>query len=218
MKILKFFGAVILLLSLQACIVKSIQPFYVGEAVSFEKSLLGKFTDNKQGEWEIMSFKEAFEKDNSDPSKYSKDDLKALKKYNQAYVVNQVKKEKEAAFLVVPFKVYNETFLDFTPIAFDDSESNSLAMQHLLKTHSVAKMTRLENNVIQLQWLDEKPISELFNKGQLKLKHETVGVDETLVLTATSEELYQFLQKFVKSDIEDKWKDSETYNLTPLGN
>ncbi len=218
MKILKFFGVVILLLSLQACIVKSIQPFYVSEAVSFEKSLLGKFTDNKQGEWEIMSFKEAFEKDNSDPSKYSKDDLEALEKYKKAYVVNQIKKEKEAAFLVVPFKVYNETFLDFTPIAFDDSESNALAMQHLLKTHSVAKMNRLENNAIQLQWLDEKPISELFNKGQLKLKHETVGVDETLVLTATSNELYQFLQKFVKSDIEDKWKDSETYNLTPIGN
>ncbi|MGF1555424.1 hypothetical protein [Paucihalobacter sp.] len=218
MKILKFFGVVILLLSLQACIVKSIQPFYVSEAVSFEKSLLGKFTDNKQGKWEIMSFKEAFEKDSSNPSKYSKDDLEALEKYKQAYVVNKVKKEKEAAFLVVPFKVYNETFLDFTPIAFDDSESNSLAMQHLLKTHSVAKMNKLENNAIQLQWLDEKPISELFNKSQLKLKHETVGVDETLVLTATSNELYQFLQKFVKSDIEDKWKDSETYNLTPLGN
>lgn len=218
MKILKFFGVVILLLSLQACIVKSIQPFYVNEAVSFEKSLLGKFTDNKQGEWEFMSFKEAFEKDNSDSTKYSKDDLEALETYKQTYVVTQINKEKEATFLVVPFKVYNDTFLDFTPIAFDDSESNSLAMQHLLKTHSVAKMNKLENNVIQLQWLDEKPISELFNKGQLKLKHETVGVDETLVLTATSNELYQFLQKFVKSDIEDKWKDSETYNLTPIGN
>lgn len=218
MKILKFFGIVLLLLCLQACIVKSIQPFYVSEAVSFDKSLLGKFTDNKQGEWEIMSFKEAFEKDNSDPSKYSKDDLEALEKYQQAYVVNQVKKEKEAAFLVVPFKVYNETFLDFTPIAFDDSESNSLAMQHLLKTHSVAKITRLENNVIQLQWLDEKPISELINKGQLKLKHETVGVDETLVLTATSKELFQFLQKYIESDLEDKWKDSETYNLTRILN
>lgn len=218
MKILKFVGVVMILLSLQACIVKSIQPFYVSEAVSFEKSLLGKFTDNKQGEWEIMSFKEAFEKDNDDVKKHSKEDIEALKKYYQAYVVNQVKQEKEATFLMVPFKVYNETFLDFTPIAFDDSDNNSLVMQHLLKTHSVAKMTRLENNVIQLQWLDEKPINELLNKGQLKLKHETVGVDETLVLTATSEELYQFLRKFVKSDIEDKWNNSETYNLTPVGN
>jgi hypothetical protein len=217
MKVIKQVMLLALILVMQSCIVKSIQPFYTNESISFEPSLLGNFTDNKNGSWEILSFKEAFEKDNNDVKKYSKEDIEALKKYNQAYVVNQSKNEKEAAFLVVPFKVENEIFLDFTPIAYDDSDSNPLALQHLLKTHSVAKLNKQKDGVIELQWLDEKPIEELLKNEQLKLKHERVGVDETLVLTASSQELYQFLVKFVKSNLENKWNDSETYKLTPVG-
>jgi hypothetical protein len=217
MKVLKTILFLALFLVIQSCIVKSIQPFYTSEAISFEPSLLGKFTDNKKGNWEILSFKQAFEKDSPDPKKYSKDDLDALKKYKDAYVINQTKNDKEATFLVVPFKVENHIFLDFTPIAYDDSDSNPLALQHLLKTHSVAKLNKHKDGVIELQWLDEKPIEELLKKEQLKLKHERVGVDETLVLTASSEELHQFLVKFVKSNLENKWNDSETYKLTPVG-
>jgi hypothetical protein len=217
MKITKHFSLVIVLLMLQSCIVKSIQPFYINEAVSFEPSLLGKFNDNKNGTWEILSFKQAFERDSPDPEKISQDDLDALKKYKETYVINQTKNEKEATFLVVPFKVENHIFLDFTPIAYDDSDSNPLALQHLLKTHSVAKLNKQKDGTLELQWLDEKPIESLLKNEQLKLKHERVGVDETLVLTATSQELYQFLVKFVKSDLENKWNDSETYKLTPVG-
>lgn len=217
MKVTKHFSLVIVLLMLQSCIVKSIQPFYINEAVSFEPALLGKFNDNKNGTWEILSFKQAFEKDNADPEKISQDDLDALKKYKETYVINQTKNEKEATFLVVPFKVENHIFLDFTPIAYDDSDSNPLALQHLLKTHSVAKLNKQKDGTLELQWLDEKPIESLLKNEQLKLKHERVGVDETLVLTATSQELYQFLVKFVKSDLENKWNDSETYKLTPVG-
>jgi hypothetical protein len=217
MKVTKHFSFVIVLLMLQSCIVKSIQPFYINEAVSFEPALLGKFNDNKNGSWEILSFKEAFEKDSPDPKKHSQDDIDALKKYKQTYVINQTKNEKEATFLVVPFKVENHIFLDFTPIAYDDSDSNPLALQHLLKTHSVAKLNKQKDGTLELQWLDEKPIESLLKNEQLKLKHERVGVDETLVLTATSQELYQFLVKFVKSDLENKWNDSETYKLTPVG-
>lgn len=216
MKNLKYLICLLAALALQSCIVKSIQPFYITEAVSFDNSLIGKFTDNKNGKWEVMSFKQAFEKDNSDSSTYSKDDLEALKKYKSTYVINQIKNEKEATFLVVPFKVGNDILLDFTPIAYDDSDSNPLALQHLLKTHSVAKLNK-QDGVFEIQWLDEQPILDLLNNEQLKLKHEIVGVDETLVLTATSQELYQFLGKFVKSDLKNKWNDSETYKLTPVG-
>jgi hypothetical protein len=217
MKTIKLFLGLILLLGLQSCIVKSIQPFYTNEAISFEASLIGNFTDNKKGNWEILSFKQAFEKENTDTTKYSKDDLQALKKYKEAYVVNQSKNGKEATFLVVPFKVENYIFLDFTPIAYDDSDSNSLALQHLLKTHSVAMLSKQKNGIFDIQWLDEQPIRDLLNNEQLKLKHERVGVDETLVLTASSNELYKFLIKFVKSNLENKWNDSETYKLTPVG-
>lgn len=216
MKTLRFLGIAFLFISLHACIVKSIQPFYTDKAVSFDPSLLGKFTDNKQGTWEVLSFQQAFEKDQPDAAKYSKDDKEALKKYGQAYVIKQIKKEKEALFLAVPFKVESELFLDFTPIMYDDSDANTLALQHLLKTHSVAKLNKLENEVLQLQWLDETPLSELLKTGQIKLKHEIVGIDDTLILTATSDELFKFLQKFEKSDIENKWKNAETYSLTRI--
>lgn len=217
MKAVKHLSLLALLLVMQSCILKSIQPFYTSDVVSFDSSLLGNFTDNKNGNWEILSFKEAFDKDNKDANKYSKEDIEMLKKYNQAYIVSQTKKERRVTFLGVLFKVENDLFLDFTPIDYDDNNSNPLALQHLLKTHSVAKVNKQKEGVIELQWLDEEPIEELLKKEQLKLKHERVGVDETLVLTASSKELHQFLVKFVKSNLEKKWVDSRTYKLTPVG-
>ena len=50
---------------------------------------------------------------------------------------------------------------------------------------------------------------------KLRLKHEITGLDEDLVLTASSQELYNFLKKFMSSDFDDKWDNDDIYTLTP---
>ena len=113
----------------------------------------------------------------------------------------------------MPFKIDEQLFMDFIPFDYEDI-SNDLVSQHLLRTHSVAKIDKVEDGKLNITWLDEGRLTDLFDNNQLKLKYETVGLEESFVLTATSEELYKFLQKYMKADIENKWQSSEEFTLT----
>lgn len=200
-------------LILNSCIVKSLQPFYINESIEYQNELIGEWTDQNQGTWNVISFKEVFEKDNPDKSKVSKEDLEAYNKYKKGYFVEYVKKENEVLFIAMPFKIEENVFIDFIPFHYEDENINSLAAQHLLKTHSVAKLEISDKTNIHLKWLDEDKLGALYNNNQIQLKHEIIGLDESFVLTASSEELYRFLKKYNNSDIENKWNTRDEVKL-----
>ena len=116
----------------------------------------------------------------------------------------------------MPFKVNEHLFLDFTPFEYEDDALNPLVAQHLLKTHSVAKVDLNPDGSIKLSWLSEEVVNPLFNENKIRLKHEKTGVSEDLILTATREELHAFLVKFMKSDLEKKWDKDDMYTLTSV--
>lgn len=200
-------------LLLNSCIVKSLQPFYTSESLEYQKNFIGEWKDNSKGVWNIVSVKEVFEKDNPDKSKVSKEDFDTYNKYKSGYFVEYVKNGDEAVFVAMPFKIDEHVFVDFIPFHYEDENINSLAAQHLLKTHSVAKLETLDNKNIELSWLDEDKLKKLYKNNQIQLKHENIGLDESFVLTASSEELYQFLKKYLNSNIEDKWNTRDTVKL-----
>ena len=128
----------------------------------------------------------------------------------------------EAYFIAMPFKVDNHLFLNFTPFYFEENDLNGMVAQHLLKTHSAAKVdfnkdgsNFNKDGSIKLSWISESVIKRLFDEQKIRLKHETVGINEDLVLTASSEELYSFLKKFMSSEIENKWDKDDIVTLNP---
>lgn len=201
------------LVLLNSCIVKSLQPFYTEESIAFQKYFVGEWKDNKNSNWEVVSLKEEFKKDNKDQSELSAEDKEIFEKYKDGYLVTYTKKEKEAVFIAMPFKIGDQVFMDFIPFDYENL-SNDLVSQHLLKTHSVAKFDVLEENKeVKISWLDEDRLKSLYDNNQIQLKHEVIGLDEAFVLTASSEELYEFLKKYMASTIKDKWKSSNEYTL-----
>ncbi|GGI57315.1 hypothetical protein [Winogradskyella haliclonae] len=203
------------LLLFSSCIVKSIQPFYVKNEIKYDAALVGNWTDNKNGDWEVLSFEDEFKKENEEGVKLSAEDLKVYDSYKNGYFIKYTKKESEALFMGIPFKVNEHLFIDFAPFEYESDELNKLVGQHLLKTHSTAYVQHNEDKSITLKWLSEKAIGALFKQDRLRLKHEKIGLDEDLVLTASSEELHNFLKKFMASDFEDKWDSDDIYTLKP---
>ena len=201
------------LVVLNSCIVKSLQPFYTTESIAYQKDFVGKWIDNKKHTWEVISFKKAFLEENK-TSKISEEDKAIFEKYKEGYFVALTKKDEESVFLTMPFIVDGQLFMDFIPFNYEDL-TDDLVSQHLLNTHSVAKIDKEENN-LKITWLDEDRLKDLFKKDLLKLKHETVGFDESFVLTASSEELHRFLKKYINSNIENKWESSEKFILTKV--
>ena len=210
--------ALILLTSVllfSSCVVKSLQPFYNSEDLSYNEKLIGTWTDQKNDIWTVTSVKEEFVKNQKEGGKPSEDDLKAFETYKDGYIINYTKKNSEALFIAMPFKVNEYLFVDFTPFEYGSNELNGLAAAHLLTTHSTAYVEMNEDGSITLKWLSEKAINNLMKENKLRIKHEKTGINEDLVLTAPSEELHNFLKKFMKLDFDSKWDNDDVYTLKP---
>ena len=137
MKARILYGLLVLIL-LNSCIVKSIQPFYTKDSLKYNAQLLGEWKDQRNSSWSIVSFKTEWEAENQDPTKLMKEDLEAFENYKEGYVISYERSKKEALFVGMPFMVNKHLFLDMTPLEYENEDLNSLATQHLLKTHSTA--------------------------------------------------------------------------------
>lgn len=174
------FLCVLMIALLQGCIVKSLHPFYLKTDVVYKSELISTWVDQDGHKWKISPL-------NENPD---------------AYEMVFTKDGKETVFLVHLFSLNGNLFFDFRPLASDGS-MNELFEMHLLPSHSVAKVGKLTNEVVEIKWFNEEWLHHLFSQNRIKISHEVIhdensGKDEdkTYVLTASTEELRKFLIKF----------------------
>ncbi|MGM5470217.1 hypothetical protein ACS386_08065 [Flavobacteriaceae bacterium LMO-SS05] len=218
MKTLKSFSIfIILALILSSCVVKSLHAFYTQNLLYFEQMFIGNWQDSEQANWTVLPFKEVILKENQkeNPSELSKDELNLYNKYQKGYVVYFEKDSTKTTFLAMPFKINDQLFLDFTPIEDREIErsNNNFYRMHLINTHSLAKLDFDSKNSASVKWLDQDKLEALLKEDKIKIKHEKVGFDETILLTASSEELIKFIEKYMSSQDEDKWKTDVEFDL-----
>mgnify|MGYP000574944232 CR=1 FL=1 len=203
------------ILLLSSCVVKSLNPFYTKETISFDKKFLGEWKDSDKGKWTIVSFEKEFKKDLGS-EKMKEDDLKLFNEYKNSYYVQRKHKGREALFLATPFKINNQTFLDFYPLEFQDDVDNLLE-GHLIYTHSLVKYDVNKNGEMEVKWLDEKKIEKLFKEKKIKIKHQIAGVQkDKYLLTASSKELQKFIKKYMSSNDSEKWNTSTKFTLSKI--
>lgn len=207
----------VLALLLSSCVVKSLHAFYTQELLYFEQKFIGNWQDSEKAHWSVLPFKEVILKENhkENVSELDKDDLKLYNNYKEGYVVYFEKDSTKSTFLAMPFKINNQLFLDFIPIEDKESEQshNDLYRMHLINTHSLAKLDMDSKDEASIKWLDEDKLKALLDGDKIKIKHEKVGFDETVLLTASSEELVKFIEKYMGSEDEEKWKTDLEFDL-----
>jgi len=209
------------LLLFTSCVIKSLHPFYTHGTIYFEKTFIGNWEDTSNGKWEVLPYQEAvlkeMKKDNEFKSldEFNESDLKMYNKYKNGYIIYFEKDSTRTSFLTIPFKINNQLFLDFSP--YEDKESNeldnSLYQMHLVGMHTLAKFDVTSENEINIKWFSSNKLAQLLNEDKIKIKHEEVGLTETTLLTASSEELGEFIKKYMVSKDEDKWKTDVEFNL-----
>jgi len=205
------------LLLLNSCIVKSLFPFFTKDTVQFEKLFLGVWQDSKEdnNQWIISSVKdisaiEKAKKTNPD----SAEDLEFYDNYKNGYYAayQEEKENRTSIFLVVPFKLKNQLFLDFTPL-IDDKNMNSLVSYHIAPTHSLAKFDISNNNNVSIKWLSSEKVENLITSDKIRIKHEKLSPNNEHILTAPSDELQKFITKFMVSGDKNKWETDVEFNL-----
>jgi len=215
MKTIKSFSLfTVFALLLTSCIVNSLHPFYTNDVLYYEPKFEGNWVDNDNGVWNVKPFNEVFKELEKD---LDKETFERYNKYNNiSYIVSYEKDSAKAGFLVVPFKIKNQTFLDFSPI--EDNESlkgvNSLYSNHLIYSHSLVKLDMDSKDKISIKWLDSDKLEALMKANKIKIKYEKIGVDDDVVLTASSEELVKFIEKYMNSEDEKKWETRTEFSLS----
>ncbi|GAB7255704.1 hypothetical protein [uncultured Polaribacter sp.] len=222
------------LLMFTSCVVKSLNPFYTKETISFDENFIGEWEDSKKGNWKVIKFENVFlsnAKKNWEPKfvngyldnkveiskkNLSKEDKKLYAVYKDSYYILRENKNKKVAFIATPFKINNQTFLDFIPIDIQDNIDNLLE-SHTIYTHSLVKYDLRNNGEIEVRWLDEDKVEALFKEKKIKIKHEKIGIiDDKYLLTAKPEELQRFIKKYMASNDSEKWETSTKFTLSRL--
>ena len=218
MKTVKSFTILfVLALLLTSCVVKSLHAFYTKDILYYEPKFVGQWSDTDKGSWDIQPFKEVILKDNhkANYSDLDNDEKRMYNDYKDGYVVYYSKDSTKTTFLAMPFKINNQLFLDFTPIEDRESEKekNDLYQMHLIKTHSLAKLDFDSSDSASIKWLDQDKLEALIKEDKIKIKYEKAGFDETILLTASSDELVKFIEKYMNSEDKEKWKTDIEFSL-----
>ncbi len=107
----------------------------------------------------------------------------------------------------MPFKIKGQIFLDFTP--FEVKFGSDLAEMHLVGIHTFAKLDT-KGDTVELRWLSELVLEELFEQKKIRISHEKIGIDKKdILLTASSEELQKFIAKYMGSEGGKDWGSSD---------
>jgi hypothetical protein len=175
------FPLVVASVVLSGCLVTSVCPFYTDKDLTFDKALIGRWTNAKEaGEhWK-------FEKDGE-----------------KAYQLSYSNDSSTSVMQARMFKLGGQTFLDLFSAETKDIQPPPIPAHFLLRADVDASTVGLTplNYEWLVQWLEKNPKD---------LRHHIIRTGENpddirLVLTADTAELQQFIVKHLKT--EDAWKE-----------
>jgi hypothetical protein len=188
----------VVLCAVTGCIPTSINPLYTGEDLVFDPALIGVWRGEGDAK-ETWAFEKAGDKD-----------------YKFVYTEEDGKTGQFEAHLL---KLGTTRFLDFFPDESGIEEMNRSGFYkvHLLRTHSFLKVTQI-GPALQMAPLDLKWLREFLGKYPNAIRHQKIGEgdDAQIVLTGSTPELRQFVEKHLKTEgafgelINLKRKQSET--------
>lgn len=168
----------------------TLHPIYNDKTLIFKEELIGKWMDD-DGLWQ---FKRAGEKE------YELrifDDEKELGRFS-AHMVG----------------IEGLMFLDLYPDSEPLEELDDFYKIHILPVHTFMKVDRIDPN-LQLRMVDYEKIGKMLEDNPNLIKHEVVD-DDRIVLTASTEELQNFIVEHVDTLFYDSNDSSDLIRLEPL--
>jgi hypothetical protein len=165
----------ILVLGMTSCFVLSVHPLYFEKDLVFESGLVGTWGEKEH------------EKDLSELWIFKKSGDKSYR------LIVRDEEEGEGKFEAHLLKLGNHMFLDLYP---EEPETGSeFYNMHVIPAHSFLRVS-LEGHVLRLALFDLDWLKKNIEQNKITIKHERR--DDTIVLTASTQELQEFVLKHVE--------------------
>ena len=173
------FIVLILVLGLTGCFVLSVHPLYFEKDLVFESGLLGTWGEKTH------------EKDLSELWIFEKTGDKSYR------LTIRDEEDGEGMFEAHLLKLGDHLFMDLYP---EEPETGSeFYNMHVIPAHSFMRVS-LEGHVLRLGFFDLEWLEKNIEESKVSIKHERR--DDTIVLTASTKELQQFVLKHFEEAFE----------------
>jgi len=208
MKKIIFLISIVLLVTASSC-VTTLQPL-----VTYNTAI----ADNRlEGAWEQEGEKYIVQKVfNSDFFKKNQKDLEKSRKENNGQLSEKDKRDSvlfsksylikysKAGIQYLLFgsliKLNGRLFMNFKPVDMTELDTSKaeieINLSNRLDSYTIARVQFTNNNIMKLDFIDGGYLHEQIKAGHMKIKNETDELYDTFLITASTKELQQFLEKY----------------------
>jgi len=169
----------IILITGQSCTIFSLNPLYNEEDLLESEELVGLWQDADGGE-EYVDFK-----------KYEG------KKYILTYINKDPNESDTISYETGLLKIGDHYFIDVYPHYNEEMKEEDYLFRSFIPAHAVLKI-EWENDSMKLYTLSYDRLSELFEQNRIRIRHQMF--EDYIVITATTEELQKFIEKYADDE------------------
>ena len=208
MKKTNFIISIVILFTASSC-VTTLQPLVTSNTAIADNRLEG--TWEQDGEEYIVQ--KVF---NSDFYKKNKKDLEKSRKENngqlsdkdkrdsvlfsKSYMIKYTKNGIQYLLFGSMIKLNGRLFMNFTPVDLTTTDStnkeNEINLDNRLNSYTVARVQFTNSSIMKLDFIDGGYLHDQIKAGRMKIKNETDELYDTFLITASTKELQQFLEKY----------------------
>ena len=120
--------------------------------------------------------------------------------FSKSYIIKYTKNEIEYLLFGSMIKLNGRVFMNFTPVDMKSIDSTNketeINLDNRLNSHTIARVEFSNTNTMKLNFIDGGYLHDQIKAGRMKIKNETDELYETFLITASTRELQQFLEKY----------------------
>jgi len=208
MKKIIFIISIVTLVTASSC-VTSLQPLVTSNTVIADNRLEGAWEQDGEEYMVQKVFNSDFYKQNQkDLEKGRKENNGQLSEkdkrdsilFSRSYMITYSKDGIKYLLLGSMIKLNSHLFMNFTPVGMTniDSTNNEAAidLDNRINSYTIARVEFPKNNIMKLDFIDGGYLYDQIKAGHMKIKNETDELYDTFLITASTGELQQFLEKY----------------------
>jgi hypothetical protein len=198
----------------------SLNPFYLEKDVVMSANIEGRWNasamdtnmDNKTNSvwqiadtsfWQVQQF--VFQE--KIKTKQGKDST--IFKPQKFYIVKLLNGQNDSTqyqFKLVLFRIHNSLYGDFSPYEVQAIKNSRIAKENYLTVHTLARID-IKNKQLFVAWLGSDYMKDMIERKRVRIKYRYIHEAQRLLLTASSEELTQMIEKYGDQTRFIDWKE-----------
>lgn len=189
--------------------VTSLQPLVTYKSVIADNRIEGTWRQDGQ-EYRVQNFfsSDFYKKNKKDLEKSRKENKGQLSEkdkkdsvlFSKSYIIKYSKDGIQYLMFGSMIKLNGRLFMNFTPVDVTVIDSTikepETDLSNRLNTYTIARVQITNTNLIKLDFIDGGFLYDQIKAGHIKIKNETDELYDSFLITASTDDLQQFLEKY----------------------